>query len=47
MMKIDLTVEEVPLLMELIQDWKKTHIYNKKEVELLNGIVKKIYDSWC
>lgn len=44
-MKVDLNTKEVSLLMELMQNWKTHRPYHIEEIDIINGIVKKIYDS--
>lgn len=41
-MIIDLTTNEIGLLMELIQNWKTHRTYNTEEINIINNIVKKI-----
>ncbi len=44
-MKIELSVHETALLMELIQNWKTHRSYHMDEIDVINGIAKKIYQS--
>ena len=44
-MKVDLTTQEASLLMELMQEWKMHRRYHIDEMDIINGIVAKIYQS--
>lgn len=44
-MKIELSVSEASLLLEIVRDWKKTRPYRSVEGTILNGIANKIHDS--
>ena len=44
-MKIELSIQETALLMELMQNWKTHRPYHTDEIDIINGIVEKIYHS--
>ncbi len=44
-MNIDLSAQEIALLMELMQEWKTHRQYHFTEIKIINGIVNKIYQS--
>ncbi len=44
-MKIELSISEASLLMEVIRDWQKTKVAVSIEHGILNGIKNKFYDG--